>query len=97
MIVVQIDDFLRRIELSRIDFAKQVGITPSLITHWAKGINFPSPKQVEKLIEMGITAEELFGRELGALILTNSKINSKFNDTEFQLGVKEALLQLLNK
>lgn len=94
---VQIDDFLRRINLSRIDFSKQMGITPSVLTHWSKGINFPSSKQIEKLIEMGITAKELFGENLGSLLITNSQTSTKFNDSEFQQGVKEVLLQLLNK
>lgn len=52
---------LRKKIKSQGDFAAKLGITQTSISDWELGKSVPSFQVAKKLIEMGITVEELFG------------------------------------
>lgn len=98
---IEIDRFITRTETSRIQLAKDLGVTTSNLTYWASGKNYPSSKYIELLIDKGITINELFGVELGQKLLNNSHVQknivSMFSTAEFKDGVREALNEILNE
>lgn len=87
--------FIHRKRMKQKDAATMVGVSMGLIGTWASGKALPSYEKVVKLIECGISAQELFGEELAAELLKNSqKVNPE--SAEFKEGVKEALREILN-
>jgi len=83
--------FMRRKNISQTEFAKNLGVssaTVSMYCNGKSGINF---EKVGKLIEMGITATELFGEEFGKKLLENSENTGSEKDFE------EKVVAVLNK
>lgn len=81
--------FLHRKQLKQKDAAQLVGASMGLIGTWAAGKASPSYEKMAKLIENGITAQELFGEELGGLLISNSANIPK--DSDFLAGVEKAM------
>lgn len=80
--------FLSRRKMSQADLAKALATTPGNVNRWAKGDGVPGYDLCVKLLEMGMTTEELFG------------IAAKKEDIsqdEFEHRVKEVLLKALAK
>lgn len=63
--------FLRRKGMKQQDAAKLIGVTQATISNWCKG-KTPDFGTVEKLISHGLTAQELFGEEVGTKLMENS-------------------------
>ena len=87
--------FLRRKNFKQKDAAAAVGASMGLIGTWASKKAVPSYEKIAKLIECGITAQELFGEEIGTVLVKNSQTLS-LDRAEFREGVKEALVEMLN-
>ncbi len=62
---LDIAKFSSRVGLNYREIAEKLGKTTSLIGQVARGASKLSYENVAKLVEMGITAEELLGEELG--------------------------------
>lgn len=88
--------FLRRKNMKQKDAATAVGASMGLIGTWASKKAVPSYEKMAKLIECGITSQELFGEELGNLLVKNSQSFGMLDNPEFKEGVKEALAEILN-
>ena len=95
--MVDIKSFIERKGMRKADLCRALGMdsTSSLMSSYEKGRSDPSYDKCEKLIRLGITVQELFGEELGNLLLENSlqvKPQSPppefLNDPKFQEGVK---------
>lgn len=54
------------------DAVAALGVSTGLVGSWASGTAIPSYDKIVKLIGCGITAQELFGEELGNLLIENS-------------------------
>lgn len=63
--------FLRRKGLKQQEAAELFGVTQATISNWCKG-KTPDFLTVEKLIGHGLTAQELFGDEIGLRLMKNS-------------------------
>lgn len=87
---MDIEAFLNRIKCSKADLLRQLGLDPksSLISSYIAGRANPSHDICCKLIDCGITAQELFGDELGSMLVKNSLSFSR--SSEFQEGLQVA-------
>lgn len=56
--------FLRRKNMSQADLSKALETTPGNVNRWAKGDGVPSYDLCKKLLELGMTIQELFGISL---------------------------------
>ena len=95
--MVDIKSFIERKGMRKADLCRALGMdsTSSLMSSYEKGRSDPSYDKCEKLIRLGITVHELFGEELGNLLLENSMPVKRsdpppefLNDPKFQEGVK---------
>lgn len=100
---MDIKAFLDRTNRSKADLLRELGLDPksSLISAYISGRSRPSFDVVDKLIELGITAEELFGKEHADILIRNSTtINpgafpkKLFDTPEFKEEVAKALAEL---
>ncbi|WP_407444878.1 helix-turn-helix transcriptional regulator [Fibrobacter sp.] len=61
--------FLSRKDMTQADLAKALETSPGNVNRWAKNEGVPSYELCSKLLELGMTTEELFGIEQ---VYTNS-------------------------
>ena len=101
--------FLRRKNMSQADLSKALDTTPGNVNRWAKGDGVPSYDLCRKLLELGMTIEELFSIDYAeihsvdssnAISRSGSKSrDSKYEDIDykdpaFQEIVKRALIDI---
>lgn len=95
---VDIQGFMYRIGVpNQEEMARRLGLTQSAISAWNNGSRFPTYGICKKLLEMGMTVEELFGieyRSENGLFLKESRAvydaSPKISD-EAKKAVAEAL------
>jgi len=89
---VGIRKFRENKNLTQADLAKILKIDQTSISNWEKGKNPPTFKQANKLIEMGIPVEWLFGVDYEK-IHGYTKIEATNNDLLLQILKKLALVE----
>lgn len=94
--MMDIDSFLNRTNKRKADLLRDLGMNPksSLISAYISGASNPSYDVMLKLIELGITAQELFGEEIGSKLVQNSAPSippELSNDPDFQKGLQQAI------
>ena len=85
------ENFLERKGIKGADIAKQFGINPASVSCWKIKKALPIFDKAVKLLEMGMTVQEMFGEELGNQIIKNSLLSQGVSD------IPEEKLKLLNK
>ena len=88
-------DFRKRIRVTQYQLAELLGCDQSLVAAWERG-KFPTYEKICKLVELGITIQELLGDEIANRLISNSSIPFEkrpalFDDKEFGGGVAEQL------
>ena len=78
------------------EVAEQTGASTSLVGNWNSGKAVPSYEKIARLIEIGMTAQELFGDELGDLLVKNSSKEKPLDKEQVMSAVREALRDLSN-
>lgn len=66
----------------------------SRVSNWKSGTSNPRYEQIVKLIELGATAQELFGEEIGSKLVQNSAPSippELSNDPDFQKGLQQSI------
>lgn len=65
----------------------------SRVGMWSSGDSNPRYESILKLIDLGATAQELFGEELGSKLIQNSiAVPAEFaNDPDFQKGLQQSI------
>lgn len=91
-------DFRKRIRVTQYQLADMLDCDQSLVAAWERG-KFPTYEKICKLIELGITVQELLGDELANRLLANSSISFEkrpaiFDDADFKRGVSQQLDEL---
>lgn len=76
--------------MSQSDIAKSLDTTPANVNRWAKGEGVPSYELCVKLLEQGMTTEELFD-------LTLPKQVSESDDLDLERKVKDIIIKALQK
>ena len=104
--VFDFNKFLRRKNYKQKDAATAVGASMGLIGTWAAKKAVPSYEKIAKLINLGISAQELFGENLGAKLIQNSAPHAQddahhknhepidYKSPEFQAIVEKAMLDI---
>lgn len=89
--------FMNRNGLKQQQAADLIGVTQATISNWCKS-KTPDYGTIAKLITFGMTARELFGKELGDELVKNSSVDSglpaAFDTPEFKQGVARAIEDL---
>lgn len=65
-----------------------------MITEWIKGKSLPTYKYLKKLSDIGMTAQEMFGEEIGNKLVQNSSVTPPAelaNDPAFQKGLQQSI------
>ena len=93
---MDIEAFLNRTKRSKADLLRDLGRDPksSLISSYIAGRAYPPHDVMLKLIELGITAQELFGEEIGNKLVQNSAPSippELSNDPDFQKGLQQSI------
>jgi transcriptional regulator with XRE-family HTH domain len=93
--------FCKRMGYTYADLSKLIGMTQSLIGQAAAGRTKLSYENLLKLIQLGATAEELFGDEIGGAFKMRcygeyAKDNSLFNASDPKSVVMEGLKAILS-
>lgn len=61
--MVNIKEFIRRAGLKgQDDLAERLGVKTSAVSAWSSGKRTPTYEMCERLLELGMTVEELFGK-----------------------------------
>lgn len=90
--------FITRKKMKQREAADLLGVSVSYIGILASNPSkHPSYETIQKLIEAGITLEELFGKELAAKLIENSNIQTvkKPTDSELKASIREVMKDLL--
>lgn len=75
------------------EVASKVGASTSLVGNWNSGVAVPSYEKLASLVELGMTAQEMFGKEIGDLLVKNSS-KPESDRGEIMAAVKAALADL---
>lgn len=86
--------FVWRTKLKQREIAAGVGSSLGLIGQWATGKGVPSYEKLGGLIELGMTAQEMFGKEMGDLLVRNSQPKERPDKDELREMVKSVLTEL---
>lgn len=66
-----INAFMKREGLSQRRLAQKIGTVNATVFNWCVGYTEPNLKTVSELIKAGMSAEEIFGPEIAAMLKTN--------------------------
>ena len=89
--------FLHRKKLKHREAAPGIGVSQSLVSSWAANRAVPSYDSLCKLIEAGMTADELFGKELAAKLIANSATEAKQpSNDDLKAAFKEFMRDLVS-
>ena len=106
-----VQSFLERLGMKKADLCRELEMDPksSLLSSYEKGRSNPSYEVCEKLIGKGVTAQELFGEELGSKLIANSSVpvssaeelspemQKMLNHPDFIAGMKKAFSEIESK
>ncbi len=91
------DNFFARKGLNQTSLAAILETTSQNVSRWCSGIGVPSYKYCKRLLELGMTVEELFDIDLYQIKRVNefgSEQNSLFEKGVFKDGVYKAIQEL---
>lgn len=93
--------FMQRKGLKQQEAADLVGVSQATISNWCKG-KTPDMGMIEKLIGFGITAQEIFGDELGDQLFRNSAVGTVpplgvYSNPQFRESLEELMVDILKK
>lgn len=87
--------FAARKRVKQREIADKCGVSLGLVGMWASGKSKPSYETILKLIDCGISAEELFGKEYAEKLFSNSNaVQSNLTNADFIAGVRMAMAEI---
>lgn len=94
---VFIDSFMKRLGCkNQQELADKLGMSQGAVSAWGSGTRSPRYEDCVRLLQMGMTVEELFGEDVAkSVAVSNFKIDE--NTEEFDAKVKESMLRILSK
>lgn len=90
--------FLDRMGWKQEDLAKALGSKQSRVSNWNTGVASPRYNEILKLIDLGVTIEELFGDDVAEKLksrMTPVVKEIDYKSPEFLKGVQEAVIASL--
>lgn len=67
--------FLDRKGIKQAEVSRLLGTSPAIVTGWVKEKNAPGFFYLQKLAQIGMTAQEMFGEEIGSEMVRNSAVS----------------------
>ncbi|GBU23786.1 hypothetical protein R83H12_00404 [Fibrobacteria bacterium R8-3-H12] len=95
--IFDISCFLARNNFTHAKLAEKLECSTSLVSVWASSEQTPSFDKCLKLIELGMTFEEMFGSELTNKAKVFLNESPKEPESEFNSKVGKAIIDLLNE
>lgn len=75
--MVNVKEFIARIGIAQDELAKRLGLKPSTVYSWTSKGTTPTYDVCVKLLEMGMTVEELFGKPyLSSISATHEELDA---------------------
>ncbi len=66
---MDIQGFISRVGIkNHRELAEKVGVKKSAVDSWSSGERYPTHETEEKLLRLGMTLEELFGKEIAGIV-----------------------------
>ena len=95
--MVVLKSFLSRMNMNKADLCRELDIDPksSLLSSYEKGRSYPSYEKCKKLLEMGMTVEELFGEEAALGCMMKDRVENY--DYLYKNQAKQAVVETLQK
>jgi predicted transcriptional regulator len=95
-------NFMNRRRISQVELAEVLGVHQSAVSQYVSGKSGVVFDKVEKLVELGITPEELFGETIGkkmreAIIKDYLSKSGEIKDQSPLEVVKEGLIEILKR
>lgn len=91
---------LRRRKITQADLSRSLDTTPGNVSRWVKGEGVPSYELCRKLLQMGMTVEELFGLEYAKIQESagvDPLIIDLVNSPQFADSMKKAMQDLKDR
>lgn len=96
--MIKIKEFIERVGIEdQKVLAKTLGVTEATISNWAKGKQFPTHQMEERLMLMGMTFEELFGKELWKIVMKQALDESGWIEAAFDRKAEFLLKKYIHK
>ena len=96
--IFDFEGFLVRTGRRRKDISRELGLKESTVGNWCTGTSTPNFATIVKLVQLGMTAQELFGSSLGRKLVDNScgvaQIPPKFDTPEFRRGLERVIADM---
>jgi len=83
---IDFQSFMHRKKISQAKLAKMLNVTSATVNMYCKGKSGMGFDKIEKLIEMGITPEELFGENAGKKLRENILNNEPTPEASVELA-----------
>ena len=88
-----VEKFMKRMRLNQAGLAKKLNCSQPLISSWVGGTGQPTLDKIVKLIDLGITLEELFGPDRARKLLSHPP--SDLSTQDFHDGVALVVDEIL--
>lgn len=91
------NSFLRRKNWAQKDLAERLNVATSTVGMWCTGKSTPAYAVIVELLKLGMTIEELFGKEIADMVLKNSGndiMEKGYDSPEFRKGVEETIADM---
>lgn len=76
--MIRIKDFIKRAGIpGQAELARALGVSNNTVSMWATGKRTPTFKVCRRLLEMGMTVEELFGKPYRSSAATRSDMDEQ--------------------
>lgn len=89
---IDIRQFRKRTNMTQRDLAQKLGCTQPVVSVWEKNKYVPTYENICQLIDIGISAEELFGPERARKLMSHPPRD--FDSKEFHDGVALVVQEL---
>lgn len=78
--MVKVQEFINRVRISsHEELAEKLGVEKGTVSSWSSGVRNPTYKVCIKLLDMGMTVEELFGKDYSLSVSnTEEELQKRF-------------------
>lgn len=88
-----VERFMKRMRMNQAGLAKKLNCSQPLVSSWISGSGQPTYDKIAKLIDLGITLDELFGPERARKLLSHPP--SDLSEQDFHDGVALVVEEIL--
>ena len=87
------NSFIKRLGLSQRKLSEKIGRSNMAVSQWCLGRHEPKVGDIDGLIRLGMTAEEIFGKELAGILMKNTDPDAAKLDDATVLEIKKKAME----